>query len=78
MRDNLYGVIIPDVIIERMEQATDAKAESGRICAELMQQLNEIPVVAGAHLMAPDFLSESSSAFHWPDAFSASATSGGM
>ena len=53
MRDNLYGVIIPDVIIERMEQATDAKAESGRICAELMYELSEIPGVAGAHLVAP-------------------------
>ena len=53
MRDKLYGVIMPDAIIERMEQAADAKAEGGRICAELMQQLNEIPGVAGAHLMAP-------------------------
>jgi methylenetetrahydrofolate reductase (NADPH) len=53
MRDNLYGVIVPDHIIERMEQAADPKAEGARICAELMQQLNEIPGVAGAHLMAP-------------------------
>ena len=53
MRDNLFGVIVPDEIIERLEQAADAKAEGGRICAELMQQLNEIPGVAGVHLMAP-------------------------
>ena len=53
MRDNLFGVIVPDEIIERLEQAADPKAEGGRICAELMQQLNEIPGVAGAHLMAP-------------------------
>ena len=53
MRDNLYGVIVPDEIIDRMEQAAEPKEEGARICAELMRQLSEIPGVAGAHLMAP-------------------------
>ncbi len=53
MRDNLHGVIVPDEIIARLEQATDPKQEGTRICAELMRQLSEIPGVAGAHLMAP-------------------------
>ncbi|HEX7006594.1 MAG TPA: methylenetetrahydrofolate reductase [Alphaproteobacteria bacterium] len=53
MRQNLYGTTIPDAIIDRMEQAKDPKAEGTRICVELLQQLVEIPGIAGAHLMAP-------------------------
>jgi len=53
MRDNLYGTIIPDAVVERMDGAEDARAEGVAICAELLQELAEIPGVAGAHLMAP-------------------------
>lgn len=53
MRQNLYGTTIPDAIIERMEAAKEPKQEGARICAELLQQLAEIPGIAGAHLMAP-------------------------
>ncbi len=53
MCDNLFGVIIPDALIDRLDKAADAKAEGIAICAELMQQLADIPGVAGAHLMAP-------------------------
>ena len=53
MRDNLFGVVIPDALIARMEQASDAKREGIAICAELLQQISEIDGIAGAHLMAP-------------------------
>ena len=53
MRDNLFGVVMPDAIVARLEDATDARQEGIRICAELLQGLTEIPGVAGAHLMAP-------------------------
>ncbi len=53
MRENLWGVVIPDDMIERMDQAPDPKAEGIAICAELMQQLAETPGVSGVHLMAP-------------------------
>ena len=53
MRKNLPGVIIPDAIVTRMEQAADQKAEGRRICVELLQQLSEVKGVAGAHVMAP-------------------------
>jgi methylenetetrahydrofolate reductase (NADH) len=53
MRQNLYGTTIPDAIIERMEAAKEPKQEGARICAELLEQLAEIPGIAGAHLMAP-------------------------
>jgi methylenetetrahydrofolate reductase (NADPH) len=53
MRDNLFGTIIPDAVVERMDAAEDPKAEGVAICAELLQELAEIPGIAGAHLMAP-------------------------
>ncbi len=53
MRDNLFGVEIADSVVERLEGATDQETEGRRICVELIEQLQEIPGVAGAHLMAP-------------------------
>lgn len=53
MRDNLFGTIMPDAVIERLEGATDPLLEGTKICAELMQQASEISGVSGAHLMAP-------------------------
>jgi len=53
IRDRLFGSIIPDALIERLEAAGDPKAEGRRICVELMHEYQEIPGVAGVHLMAP-------------------------
>ena len=53
MREKLFGTVIPDSIIERLERAGNPKLEGRRICVELLQQLTEIPGVAGAHVMAP-------------------------
>jgi methylenetetrahydrofolate reductase (NADPH) len=53
MRKHLFGTIIPDQIITRLEGAADPAAEGRRVCVELMQELAEIPGVAGAHVMAP-------------------------
>jgi len=53
MREKLFGTVIPDSIIERLERAANPKLEGRRICVELLQQLTEIPGVAGAHVMAP-------------------------
>lgn len=58
IRHHLYGSIIPDALISRLEGAADERLEGQRICLELMQQLREVPGVAGVHLMAP--LNESS------------------
>ncbi len=54
MNDNLFGVTVPDAVIDRLEKADDQKAEGRRICIELMQALNEIPGVAGVHIMSPN------------------------
>ena len=53
MKEKLFGTIIPDAIVDRLDQATDARREGIRICAELLQQFAEIPGIAGAHVMAP-------------------------
>ena len=53
MNENLFGVTVPEPLIARLEQATDPKAEGRRICLELLQGLQEIPGIAGAHIMAP-------------------------
>jgi methylenetetrahydrofolate reductase (NADPH) len=53
MRDNLWGVVMPDGIIARMEQAADPAAEGIAVCAEMIEALRDIDGVAGAHLMAP-------------------------
>ncbi|MGZ3410176.1 MAG: methylenetetrahydrofolate reductase [Xanthobacteraceae bacterium] len=53
MRTNLFGTIIPDSMIERMEKAADPAAEGRKICIEFIEELATIPGVAGAHIMAP-------------------------
>ncbi|HEY9530186.1 MAG TPA: methylenetetrahydrofolate reductase [Burkholderiales bacterium] len=53
MREKLFGTLIPDAIVERLEKAPDAKREGRRICVEVLQQLADSPGVAGAHVMAP-------------------------
>ena len=53
MKEKLFGTIIPDVFVERLEKAADAKAEGRKICIEVMRELAAIPGIAGAHVMAP-------------------------
>jgi methylenetetrahydrofolate reductase (NADPH) len=53
MRERLYGTIIPDAMIARLEAAPDAATEGRRLCLELMKELATIPGVAGVHIMAP-------------------------
>jgi methylenetetrahydrofolate reductase (NADH) len=53
MREKLYGTIIPDAMIERLEAAGDPASEGRRLCLELLEELATIPGVAGAHIMAP-------------------------
>jgi methylenetetrahydrofolate reductase (NADPH) len=53
MREKLFGTLIPDTIVDRLEKASDPKREGRRICVEVLQQLADTPGVAGAHVMAP-------------------------
>jgi methylenetetrahydrofolate reductase (NADPH) len=53
MQHHLYGTIIPDAFISRLENAADPAREGLRICVELIEELSTIRGVAGVHLMAP-------------------------
>jgi methylenetetrahydrofolate reductase (NADPH) len=53
MREKLFGTIIPDALIARIEKAADPAAEGQRICLDLIAELATIPGVCGIHLMAP-------------------------
>jgi 5,10-methylenetetrahydrofolate reductase len=52
---------IPNAVIERLEAAGDPRAEGIAICAELMNEVRDIPGVSGVHLMTtgePELLAE--------------------
>ena len=53
MKSHLYGTIIPDALIARMEKAADPAREGVRICVELIEELADLPGIAGVHIMAP-------------------------
>jgi len=53
MKDRLFGTIIPDALIARMDKAADPSHEGVRICVELIEELSTIPGAAGVHIMAP-------------------------
>jgi methylenetetrahydrofolate reductase (NADPH) len=52
MNANVPGVEVPDALIERMESATDRKAEGIKITLELVEAAKEIPGIKGVHLQA--------------------------
>lgn len=53
IKEKLFGAVIPDALIERMERASDPAAEGRRICIDLVRELTDVPHVAGVHIMAP-------------------------
>jgi methylenetetrahydrofolate reductase (NADPH) len=53
IKEKLFGAIIPDAIVERMERASDPAAEGRRICLDMIAELAAVPQVAGCHIMAP-------------------------
>ena len=53
MKEKLFGTIIPDATIARLEAAADPAAEGRKLCLELLRELATIPGVAGVHIMAP-------------------------
>ena len=53
MRENLFGVAVPDAVIQRLQDSDDAKQEGRRISIELIEAMQKIDGVSGVHLMAP-------------------------
>jgi len=52
LREYRRNVLIPDSVVDRMEQATDPRQEGIKICAENLQSMFEIPGISGANIMA--------------------------
>jgi 5,10-methylenetetrahydrofolate reductase len=52
IRTNVPGIHIPDAVIARLEGAEKQKQEGKRLCIELIQEVQDIPGVAGVHVMA--------------------------
>ena len=53
MRENVPGVVIPDQVVRRLTAAGKrSQTEGKRICAEIIEEIKEIPGVAGIHMMA--------------------------
>jgi 5,10-methylenetetrahydrofolate reductase len=52
IRSNVPGIHIPDTVIQRLEGAQDQKAEGKRLCIDIINEVKEIPGVAGIHVMA--------------------------
>ena len=53
IKEKLFGAVIPEALIDRMERAKDPTAEGRRICIDMVRELAEMPQVAGVHIMAP-------------------------
>ena len=51
MNKNLFGINIPDKIINRIENSKDQEQEGIKICIELIQKYKEIKGIHGIHLM---------------------------
>jgi 5,10-methylenetetrahydrofolate reductase len=51
LKKNMRDTKIPVRLVERLQDAADAELEGIKICAELMQEISEIPGVSGINLM---------------------------
>jgi 5,10-methylenetetrahydrofolate reductase len=54
MRDNVAGCEVPDEFVKRMEKTPKDKwrSEGISICVEIIEQMKDIPGVAGVHIMS--------------------------
>ena len=52
MRDYVSGLVVPDELVTRMENAKDAKEEGVQIALEIIEQIRDISGVHGIHIMA--------------------------
>ena len=51
MRDHLPGVVVPDEVVGRLEDAEDPEAEGVRLTVEVVDRLRAIEGIAGVHVM---------------------------
>ncbi|HVV81351.1 MAG TPA: methylenetetrahydrofolate reductase [Pseudolabrys sp.] len=54
MKEKLFGTVMPDAVIDRLEKASDPVAEGIRIAVDLIAEIAQIPNIGGVHIMAPN------------------------
>lgn len=54
MKEKLFGTIMPEAIIDRMEKAADPIEEGIRVAVDLIAEISQVPNVGGVHIMAPN------------------------
>ncbi len=54
IKEKLFGAVVPEPLIERMDKAADPVAEGSKIALELIEQISAIRGIAGVHIMAPN------------------------
>ena len=52
LREHRRNVLIPDSVVDRLEQASDPRQEGINICTEILQAMLGIPGISGANIMA--------------------------
>jgi len=52
LRENRRNVLIPDSVVDRLEQASDPRQEGINICTEILHAMLDIPGISGANIMA--------------------------
>jgi len=52
MRDYVSGLMVPDELVDRMEDAKDAKEEGVEITLEIIEGIRDLPGIHGIHIMA--------------------------
>jgi methylenetetrahydrofolate reductase (NADPH) len=53
LRTNLRRALIPEPLVRRLQQSADPEQTGVAICAELLQELANVPGISGAHIVAP-------------------------
>jgi methylenetetrahydrofolate reductase (NADPH) len=53
VQNHVRGSVMPAAVIRRLEQSSDAEQEGINICAELLQEVKDIPGISGANVMTP-------------------------
>jgi methylenetetrahydrofolate reductase (NADPH) len=54
MKDKLFGTVMPEAVIDRLEKASDPVAEGIRVAVDLIAEIAQIPNIGGVHIMAPN------------------------
>jgi 5,10-methylenetetrahydrofolate reductase len=53
LKNNLRDSLVPDAVIQRLQNSSDPEQEGVEICAEQIRKIAEMPGIAGVHIFTP-------------------------